>query len=234
VLASLAAAVVLGGGGELAWAGDVRGEVKFSPKKMGAPPVRNRGFVERIENPTRPIQSFDPTPSMVVVLDGGPVDDGAKKPLAGAVHYDLLGESFAAPVLPVVAKTRVQINNRGPREAVLVTPDDPELLDSVAIKPKSFHEITVTEPGKAVVIRAQDSIHLVGRIAVFPHRYFATVDGRGRFEIKDVPDGTWQARVWYRDGWVDGAGATVEVSGRRAAAAVVTVSSQKLRDGSEQ
>lgn len=195
-----------------AWAGDVKGQVEFEPRKLGSPPERNQGFIERIENPLRPIRSFDPRPYMVVVLDDGPVDEAASQAPSAPVGYALVGESFDPLLLPVVAGTRVELRNRGPRQVVLFTPDDPDLLDSVTLKPKAFHEITMAKPGETVLIRSQDSVHLSGRVVAFPHRYFATVDERGRFEIKGVPEGTWKARVWYRDGWLEGVESTVEVA----------------------
>lgn len=208
-------------------AGEVRGVIEFRPAKLGAPPVRNQGFVPRIENPIRPIKSFDPYPHLVVVLEGGP--EGAGEPPAAVVPYKLLGESFHVPLLPVVAGARVEIRNRGPRAVVLLAPDDPELLDSVTLKPKSFHEVTIAEPNRVVLVRSQDSVHLEGRIVAFPHGYFSTVDSRGRFAISGVPEGSWTVRVWYRDGWLEGATTQVEV-GKRRADVTLTLSPSKLRE----
>jgi hypothetical protein len=209
-------------------AGDVKGEVQFEPRQLGSPPVRNQGFIERIENPLRPIQAFDPRPHLVVVLDEGPVDEAATQAPAAPVAYTLVGESFDAPLMPVVAKTRVELRNGSPRQVVLFTPDDPDLVDSVALKPKGFHEFQIARPGQVVLIRSQDSVHLSGRVVAFPHRYFAAVDARGRFEIKGVPEGTWKARLWYRDGWVEGVEAKVEV-GPKSTDLTLKVSPTKIR-----
>jgi hypothetical protein len=224
----LAAPIVLALPVSMAQAGDVKGEVQFEPRQLGAPPVRNQGFIERIENPLRPIQSFDPRPYLVVVLDDGPVDEAATQAPAAPVAYSLVGESFDPPLMPVVAKTRVELRNRGPRPVVLFTPEDPDLVDSVALKPKGFHEFQIAKPGHVVLIRSQDSVHLSGRVVAFPHRYFATLDARGRFEIKGVPEGTWKARLWYRDGWLEGVQATVEV-GSKSTDLTLKVSPTRIR-----
>jgi hypothetical protein len=224
----LAAPVVLALPVGMARAGDVKGEVQFEPRQLGAPPARNQGFIERIENPLRPIQAFDPRPFMVVVLDDGPVDEAATQAPAAPVAFPLVGESFAPPLMPVVAKTRIELRNRGPRPVVLLTPDDPDLVDSIALKPKGFHEFQMAKPGQVVLIRSQDSMHLSGRVVAFPHRYFAAVDGRGRFEIKGVPEGTWKARLWYRDGWLEGVEATVDV-GSKSAEVTLKVSPTQVR-----
>lgn len=215
-------------GAPMAQAGEVSGEIKWNPKNLGSPPARNQGFLERVENPLRAIKPFDPHPYMVAVLDGGPLDDAAKQPAAGPVQYKLVGESFAEPLLPVVVGTRIEIVNRGPREVVLLTPDEPELLDAVTIKPKSYHEIKVTKAETTIVVKAQDSVHLEGRIVALPHRYFALVDSRGRFSFASVPEGTWKVRIWYRDRWLEGVEASVEV-GKRSADVTLTLSPNQVR-----
>ena len=33
--------------------------------------------------------------------------------------------------------------------------------------------------------------------------YFALVDAKGGFTIKDVPPGEYKVKVWYLDGWLE-------------------------------
>ncbi len=228
---ALCAAVVVTAllGVDVAMAGDVRGEVKFQPRKLGKPMVRNSGFIERIENPLRPIKSFDPRPYLIVVLEGEGIDDEAKKPPPGTVRYRLLGESFQSPLLAVVAGTRVELENLAPQEVVLDTPKEPDLVSKVLMKPKSRHEFKIGEPLKTVFITTPGSTHVAGHVVTFPHRYFATVDRRGKFEISDVPEGLWKAKLWYRDGWVEGVEATFEVK-RRRGEVTLKVSPDKVKE----
>lgn len=228
-LACAVAATVWLGAGASARADDVRGTIGFKPEKLGKPPVRNRGFVERIENPLRPIRDFEPWPYLVVVLEGGPVDDEAKQAPGGTVTYELRGESFHVPLLPVIAGTRIKLDNKGLRATTLVTPEEPELVDSVALNPLGSHEFKVATPHQVILIRGAESSHLRGRVVGFPDRYFAPVDDRGRFELKGVPEGTWKLRVWFRDGWIDGVEQTVEVQKKKRVEVELTLTPDQVR-----
>lgn len=199
----------------VAHAGSVAGTATYDAGRL-KPPARNQGFVPRIENPLRPVKKPEPLPSLVVVLDGGPMAEGDSAPPEKPVRYDLLGESFATPILPVVAGSTVELRNRGFRTPVLLTPDFPELVASVALAPRGTHAFTTGEPLRPVIIRAENAPHLKGTVLALPHRYFAAVDDRGRFEIDDVPAGDWKVRVWYRDGWLQGVAETVQVGPKRA------------------
>ena len=64
----------------------------------------------------------------------------------------------------------------------------------------------------------------------FPSRYFVPVNRRGKFEFKDVPEGNWKVRIWYRDGWLDAPEQSVEVEKRRTADVAVTISPDKVRN----
>ena len=39
-----------------------------------------------------------------------------------------------------------------------------------------------------------------GQVRVFEHPYFAVTDDDGKFEIKDVPAGTWRIVTWHEEG----------------------------------
>lgn len=216
--------------GPPAHAGDVEGKIVFKPK-LGEPPVRNQGFIKRIANPQRPVRSFNPRPYMIAVLDGGEVDDEAKKPPGGRIRYYLEGQSFNRVILPVIVNTRVELVNSTGSEATLFTPDSPVIADGHTLNPRGMHDFKVTEAGSVIVIRSQDENHIEGRVVALPHRYFAPIDRRGKFEIKDVPEGQWTVKVWYRDGWLDGVSASVTVDKRRGGEVDVTISPDKVKTG---
>lgn len=216
------------GASGLAHAGDVEGKVVFKPNKLGKPPVRNKGFLARIENPLRPIRKFNPRPYMFVVLDGQ-VDDEAKKPPGGKIRYYLQGQSFNRPILPVIVNTRVELVNSTSREATLFTPDSDAIADAHTFNPRGMFDFKVTEAGSVIVIRSQDETHIEGRVVGFPHRYYAPVNSRGKFEIKDVPEGTFKIKVWYRNGWLEGVEASVEVDKRRGGEVDLTIAPDKIR-----
>ncbi|ACY14450.1 hypothetical protein [Haliangium ochraceum] len=214
-LVALAAVLLIAAVAMPAHAGTVSGTVEFSPNRLPKPPERNQGFLARVENPLRPVKRFDPRETFIVVLEGGPTSEEDATPTQAAVRYELLGESFAAQTLPVLVGAQVELKNLGYDKPTLFSPNAPDVLDGVELASRGVHAIRVSTPYTPVVIRAENSPHLEGRVVAFPHRFFAQVDGRGRFEIADVPAGTWTAKVWYKSGWLKGVEQRIEVDGRR-------------------
>lgn len=187
------------------------------PAALPERPVLSRGFTRRIRGPLKPPQKLDPRDQIVVVLTGGPVDPGDKKPPRAALRYEIVGESFASPVFPFVAGAAIEIKNSGHRVPLLYSPGNDGLIEQTPIPDKGVRPIKgeLTEVFKAVDLRARDSAHLRGRLLPLPHAYFSLVDDEGRYEIEGVPSGTWKVKLWYRDGWIDMGELTVEVSGSR-------------------
>lgn len=217
-----AALASLGALSTTATAGDVSGTIALG-KARQKPAVHSTGFVERKPNPIMETLRFDPRREIVVVLEGGPVEPADQEPDRNGVKWQLLGESFDIPVLPIVAGTEIDLKYTGHGSPTLYSPQDDALLKSEAISRDGVRTLAVKVPGKAFEIRARGSQHLVGRIVAFPHRFFSRLDGDGNFVIKDVPQGTWTLKLWYRDGWVDGVATSVEVTRREKKVDAITV-----------
>jgi hypothetical protein len=207
------AAIVAGLVGVLATpaaAGVVGGKIDLPPGGAGAPPARTRGFLDRIDNPHLPARPFDPMPHLVVVLVGG--DPPAAQP---QVTWELAGESFTRGVLPVLPGTAVLIKNVGKGSPVLRAAEAPDLIQPGPINPRAGKELKVGD-GPLYTISDPDAPHLVGRIVVVPGGRFGIPDASGRFEIADVPPGTYTVRVWYMGGWIERSDEQITVAaGRR-------------------
>lgn len=201
-----------------AQSGSVSGTVTAADAaRRGPPPEHSRGFVSRAPNPLKPPRPFDPLPFVIVVLEDGPVAAEARQPAREPVRYTILGESFAAPVLPIVTGSSVELRNDGKGSPRIHAPAQPDLITGDPINPKGSRVIKKVDlTYQAVELRDLDSAHLRGHVVAFPHPYFARVDADGRFSIKNVPPGEWKVRVWYRDGWLAGAGDKVTVGSRDA------------------
>ncbi len=182
-------------------AGELAGTVELKPNKPGSPPVKNKGFLDRIENPIKPTKSYEPWPYMVVVAVGD-VPDEAKASNTPVV-YALIGESFRVPLQPVLAGREVEIRNTGTSAPVLYASEAPDAFTTEPLNPSGIRTIKGPKSGQVLHLRSQDTPHLEGRIVGFETPYFSVVGDGGRYEITDLPAGNWTVKVWYRDGWLD-------------------------------
>lgn len=199
--------------------GTVTGTITLAdPAKRGEPPIKSAGFVRRARNALKAPRPFDPLPHLVVVLDGGTAAPEDTEPPPQMPRYTIIGESFDVPILPVVAGSAVEIKNNGKGSPRLYSPDRSDLVPGDPVSPKGERKTKkLDKAGVSYEIRDRESAHLTGRIAVFPHRYFARVKPDGKFEIKGVPAGTWKIKVWYADGWVEMPAETIEVVAKKEA-----------------
>lgn len=198
--------------------GSVSGQIDLPPVgSRRAAPKRVEAFVERAKNPLRPPSGLDPRLEMVVVLMGGPVDEADKKPQTA--RYNIIGENFPSQILPVVVGGKVEIKNLGTRAPRLFSRSQPDVVPSDPINRKGVRPtIAITELHKPIDIRDRDSVHFIAHIVAFEHAYFAVPNFAGEIDIENVPPGTWNVKVWYRDAWVTNLPeTTVTVSSRKPA-----------------
>lgn len=195
-------------------AGPIDGKVVLPPAGVSRPPARSRGFLEPIENPHLPVRPYDPTPAMVVVLEGGPVTPPTVP--APQVAWDLLGDSFARPVIAVRIGTELKITNRGHSTPTLTVVGKPDLIAKKPFNPSGEITFNVgTEPGVLEIIADKTAPHLRGRVLVTAATQLALPDAAGKFTFADVPAGPWIVRVFYGTGWIDRADDKITVDARR-------------------
>lgn len=207
----------------------VTGTVALPPvAQRKAAPKRGQGFVPRAKNPLRPPDGHDPRLQIVVVLDGGPVDDSDKKPRSS--RYKIIGENFASEVLPVIVGGKVEIKNMGRKAPRLYSTFADDVVPSDPINKKGVRATkAITEKHTPIDIRDLDSVHFLAHIVAFEHAYFSVLDDKGNFQIKGVPAGTWKIKVWYQDAWVTNIPSTsVTVGGKRAPKSVKLTLPAKL------
>lgn len=206
ILALLAAAVP-------AEAGPIDGKVVLPPAGVSRPAMRSRGFLDSIENPHLPVKPYDPMPSMVVVLEGG----AATPPTVPApqVAWDLLGDSFARPVIAVRIGTELKITNRGHGTPMLTVVGQPDLIARKPLNPSGEITFNVGTEPRLLEIVDETTPHLRGRVLVTAATQLALPDAGGKFTFADVPAGAWTVRVFYGSGWIDRADDKLTVDARR-------------------
>jgi hypothetical protein len=175
--------------------GTVAGKVEL-PQGPELPAMAQPGFVPRSENAMQTPLATPVAPYVFVMLDG------AAPSAPPQVNWDLVGESFAHPVLAAMAGADVVIKNSSKSSRTLAVDEDPKLLGNDVLNPSGAKTIHVAA-GKVYTVHDADAAYVRGRIVAVATPYIGYLDAGGKFEIADVPDGTYKLRVYYKDGWLD-------------------------------
>lgn len=179
-------------------ANPVHGKVELPTNLPERPPPAVRGFVERVENSKKKIADVNVWPYLLVVLES----DTSKPESPGQIKWDLVGDSFAKPVIGAPSGAQVVIRNTSHTARTLVALEDPKLIQTGLINPKiGERNFNVADP-KVYTITDKDSPHLVGRVVVVGTPHIASVDANGKFEF-DAPEGSYKLRIFYKDRWLD-------------------------------
>lgn len=214
----------------IAAAGSVAGKIELPPGELETPSL-GRAFLPRLENPHAPVRTVDPRPSMVVVLEPAAGVE-LPPPKATTVTWELLGDSFARPLMAARLGSPVELRNSGWGAPVLIAHGQPALL---AKKPFNPTDRVAIEPKQAGLIDLVDETtpHLRGRALIIDRGLFAFPDAAGRFTFDDVPAGDWTLRVYYAPpniamsnpkrpgatptpaGWIDRTDDKITVGGKR-------------------
>jgi hypothetical protein len=189
-------------------AGTLIGRLELPKETPKAPPQATHGFLDRVENPLAPVRDASVMPQLIVVLEGG--DTPVSPP---QINWDLVGESFSRPVVAVPTGSEVVIKNTSRAARTLVAQEDPKLIQG-PINPTGPKSFRVTEVGKVYHFGDADAPHLHGTLVVVGSQFIAYPDELGRFDIGDVPPGEYKLKIWYRDGWIDGAAYDVKVAAK--------------------
>ena len=156
-------------------------------------PVIAKGFLDRTENPLAEIKKVNLAPYFVVALEGEARSDAAP----AEVTWDLVGESFARPVVAVPVGAQVVIKNTTQISRTLGAAEDPRLIAG-PLAPTGTKSFRATQPA-VYTIGDPDAPHLKGKLVVVATTHVASLDDNGRFEMADVPDGSYKLRVFYYD-----------------------------------
>jgi hypothetical protein len=173
-------------------AGTVAGKLEL-PAAPERGPVIAKGFVDRVENPLADIKKQNLAPYFVVALEGEAKAGGAP----GDVTWDLVGESFARPVIAVPVGAEVVIKNLTKIARTIGAVEDDKLIVG-PLNPTGTRSFRATQPAIYTIID-KDAAHLRGKIVVVATPHVASIDDSGRFEMLDVPDGSYKLRIFYYD-----------------------------------
>ena len=191
-IVSVIAGLALAGPGR---AGTVVGKLELPPAPERGPAIA-KGFIDRVENPLADIKKPNLAPYLVVTLD--PSERDLKSDTAPAqINWDLVGESFARPVIAVPVGAEVVIKNQTRTPRTIAAAEDPKLI-SGPLNPTLTKSFRATQPA-IYTVGDKDAPHLRGKIVVVATPHVDGIDDNGRFEMTDVPDGSYKLRVFYYD-----------------------------------
>jgi len=179
----------------LAATGTVKGTVKLPE---GARSTRLYQGYWRLENGNVPVQTVGGAKAeTVVVLDNL---KGAHAPPARTVTVEI-GGLDARPRLVIMGPgSVVEIKNTGKLTHELSTPQNSEIMPIERLGPGSTRHVKFNSVG-GFVIRDAEYPHIMVSVIVVDSPYYSTLDEKGAFGIKDVPDGKARLRVWTRGAW---------------------------------
>ncbi|MBS1120153.1 MAG: hypothetical protein H6Q90_2381 [Deltaproteobacteria bacterium] len=188
-------------------ASPVVGKIELPPPP-DRPVATTKGFLDRVENPNKPVRPVDVGPYLLVVLE-----NDTKPASPGQVTWELVGDSFNRPVIGVPVGAEVVIKNVSKTARTLAAAEDPKVVPAEPINPTGSKAFRVGQPN-VYTVSDKDAPHLKGKLVVVNTSYVSNVEvtnNVGRFELADVPEGTYKVRIFYRDNWLDRPDDTVTV-----------------------
>ncbi len=143
------------------------------------------------------MRPIDVAHQVVIVLEGD------EKPVSPPqVMWDLVGESFARPVVAAPAGAEVIIRNASKVPRTLVIKENPKLIEPGPLNPTATKSFRATDVGKSYTVGDKDAPHLIGRVVIVNTQFVAYPDSSGHFEIDNIPPGNYKVKIWYRDNWL--------------------------------
>lgn len=180
-------------------AGTIVGSVKAQGKEGtsagsggGQYDSRKFKFVERID--------YDSLRDFVVYVEGSTATNlPATAPVARVETLPVInqkGAAFSPHVLPIMAGTTVEWPNHDDIFHNVFSISETKPFDLGLYKDPEVKRVTFDKAGR---VDAFCSIHKSMNcvVLVLENPYFAATDTRGRFNIRDVPAGTYRLRAWH-------------------------------------
>jgi plastocyanin len=126
----------------------------------------------------------------VVYLEDAPIEPTAK--MAVTIDNHMMNFTPFVAVVPVGGK--VAFHNSDPFPHNVFSPDN-EKFDMGAIPQNQSRVRTFKSAGHYTVLC---NLHpgMIGYVVASPSSYFAKTDGKGRYKLQDVPNGTYKITAW--------------------------------------
>ena len=183
--------------------GEVRGKITIShgESDLGKAPIVDRYSTHRT-SPTPLGSSTEPVPAArlseraAVYLEGDALKGQIFVP---PTTHPVLGQkdlAFHPQVLPILVGTTVDFPNRDNLFHNVFSYSSPKEFDLGRYPTRDSKSVRFDKAG---IVRVYCDIHshMNATILVLENPYFALPDTAGSFVIKNVPNGTYTARLWF-------------------------------------
>jgi plastocyanin len=183
-LAGVAAAAPQSGGA-------IRGRVEVL---QSAPAVERRPTVTDLGGP--PARGTVDSRRTVVYLESAPRGAFDDRLEHGRATMDQRAETFVPHVLAIMAGTTVEFPNNDRTYHNVFSLSKPKTFDLGRYATGKSKSVRFDRAG---IVRVFCDIHshMNAFVLVFGHRFFAVTDDEDRFELRDVPPGSYTLSAWF-------------------------------------
>ncbi|MCS6915442.1 MAG: hypothetical protein RMK29_07600 [Myxococcales bacterium] len=182
----------------------VRGTVRFPDEVKGG--TLRQGAFWRVPNGVLPIAPplFDVRAEAVVVLvpsgtPGAAQLEAEARRQAQRHELRLVGLRFHPPVSVIPPGTPLALRNEDKVPHVLLCTSCADKIPPQTLAPGAHATLTLVRPGE-YLLHSQEYAHMTGAVLVIERGFFARVEPEGNFQM-DVPEGRYQARLFWRGSW---------------------------------
>ncbi|HTU34248.1 MAG TPA: carboxypeptidase regulatory-like domain-containing protein [Candidatus Acidoferrum sp.] len=188
----------------LATAGSVSGTVrlagsppKLRPINMSAEPYCDKAHPTPVMPPEVVVGADGALANVVVYVKGAALQDYRYSTPAHPVVLDQRGCMYEPHVVALMVKQPLEVKNddQTTHNVHALPNENPEWNESQPIGAPPFEQ-RFDIPEMAVPIRCNVHPWMNAYVFVFPYPYFATTGADGRFEIKNLPPGTYTVEAW--------------------------------------
>jgi plastocyanin len=200
----LAALVLLALAGGVAQAGTIQGTVKFEgtapalkPLAMDADPGCSKKHKEPVANEALVLGPGNTMANIFVRVTKG-VPDKAYPAPATPVVIDQDGCRYKPHVVGMMAGQKIKFKNSdGLLHNVHALPKVNKEFNMAMPASRTEAEATFDKPEDMFVVKCDVHPWMGAYVAVMKHPFFDVTEKDGKFEIKDLPPGTYEIEAWH-------------------------------------
>jgi len=179
------------------WSGEIRGRVVVARAPANQSTIMSRTIIQRYAE-RRPSHAEDMSHSRVqtpaiVYLTGVPNSPDANRP---PMVMDQRHEQFIPHVLPIVVGTTVRFRNSEEVYHNVFSLSRAKTFNLGRYPKGQYRDVVFDKPG-AVSVYCDIHTHMNAFILVLPNSCFAAIDAEGYYQLRNIPAGEYEIKIWH-------------------------------------